>query len=90
MRLLRGQGPNPDLFDPERERALLEMMVRQGPLVDGVTGRPTATVDGLAFERYAEILTRLDTHQMCQGDTPSQCRVPAHPRLAVRPVPGAW
>jgi hypothetical protein len=47
------------LFDPGRERELLEVMVRQGPLVDGVTGRQTATVDGLAFERYGEILTRL-------------------------------
>ena len=59
VRLLRGHGPEPELFDLERERALLQRMVEDGPLVDGVTGRRTATVDGLAFERYAEILTRL-------------------------------
>jgi hypothetical protein len=59
VRLFRGQAPEPGPFDPERERALLEVMVRQGPLVDGVTGRQAATVDGLAFDRYAEILTRL-------------------------------
>jgi hypothetical protein len=34
-------------------------MVERGPLVDGVTGRPTVTVDGLGFERYAEALRRL-------------------------------
>ena len=27
-----------DLFDPDRERAILDVMVREGPLVDGVTG----------------------------------------------------
>jgi hypothetical protein len=59
VRLLRGHGPDPELFDPQRERALLEVMVRQGPLVDGVTGRQTMTVDGLAFDRHGEILTRL-------------------------------
>ena len=59
VRLLRGQGLDPELLDPERERALLEVMVQQGPLVDGVTGRQTATVDGLAFDRYAKVLTQL-------------------------------
>jgi hypothetical protein len=61
VRLLRGRAPDPELFDPESERALLEMMVRQGPLVDGVTARQTATVDGLEFDRHAEILKRLAT-----------------------------
>jgi hypothetical protein len=59
VRLLRGHAPEAELFDPERERALLQRMVEAGPLVDGVTGLQTATVDGLPFERYAEILTRL-------------------------------
>jgi hypothetical protein len=27
--------------------------------VDGVTGKPTVSVDGLAFERYAQPLQRL-------------------------------
>jgi hypothetical protein len=56
VRCLRGQPPAPDLFDPERERELLRVMVEQGPLVDGVTGKPTVSVDGLSFERYAEPL----------------------------------
>ena len=57
--LLRGRTPDPKLFDPETERALLQTMVEAGPLVDGVTGQQTATVDGLAFARYAAILPRL-------------------------------
>jgi hypothetical protein len=59
VRLLRGLAPEPGLFDGERERELLRVMVEQGPLVDGVTGKPTVTVDGLPFDRYAEPLRRL-------------------------------
>jgi hypothetical protein len=59
VRLLRGQPPQPGLFDPERERELLRLMVEHGPLVDGVTGRPTVSVDGLSFDRYAEPLRQL-------------------------------
>jgi hypothetical protein len=58
---LRGHPRSEDLFDPERERRLLQTMVEAGPLVDGVTGKPATSVDGLAFERYAEILPRLET-----------------------------
>lgn len=50
--VLRGILPQHDLFDPDRERAILEAMVRDGPLVDGVTGKQTATVDGLTWEEY--------------------------------------
>jgi hypothetical protein len=59
IRLLRGAKPDAELFEPERERELLRVMVEQGPLVDGVTGKPTVTVDGLDFEGYAELLRRL-------------------------------
>jgi hypothetical protein len=59
VRLLRGLKPDPELFDPDREQELLREMVERGPLVDGVTGQPTVTVDGLAFERYVEPLRRL-------------------------------
>jgi D-glutamate cyclase len=59
VRLLRGAGPDRDLFDVARERELLRVMVERGPLVDGVTGRPTVSVDGLAFERYADPLREL-------------------------------
>jgi hypothetical protein len=72
--LLRGLEPPPGLFDPERERCLLEAMVEQGPLVDGVTGRQAATVDGLSFDRYAEPLRRLggltgnpERHEKAEG-----------------------
>jgi hypothetical protein len=56
---LRGQRLPAALFDVERERDLLRIMVENGPLVDGVTARPTVSVDGLAFEDYARPLRRL-------------------------------
>jgi D-glutamate cyclase len=57
--VLRGVKPPADLFDPDRERAILEVMVREGPLVDGVTGKQTATVDGLTWDEYAKPLVRI-------------------------------
>lgn len=57
--VLRGVKPPPDLFDPDREREILEVMVREGPLVDGVTGQQTATVDGLTWDEYAKPLVRI-------------------------------
>jgi hypothetical protein len=56
---LKGKRPPPGLFDPDRERELLEVMVQRGPLVDGVTGEQAATVDGLAFERYVKVLEQI-------------------------------
>jgi hypothetical protein len=61
VRLLRGAPHDPSLFDPERERALLQIMVERGPLVDGRTGRQEATVDALPFDRYAKVLAGLGT-----------------------------
>jgi D-glutamate cyclase len=57
--VLRGCPLLRELFDPEREHSLLEIMVQHGPLVDGVKGQQTATVDGLSFEQYAAPLERL-------------------------------
>jgi D-glutamate cyclase len=57
--VLREVKPPADLFDPDREREILEVMVREGPLVDGVTGKQTATVDGLTWEQYAKPLLRI-------------------------------
>jgi hypothetical protein len=59
VRLLRGQTNARELFDPEKERHLLQIMVERGPLVDGVSGQRTATVDGIDFERYGEKLRQL-------------------------------
>ena len=56
VRLLRGPGRMSSLYDVERERELLRLMVDAGPLVDGVTGERTLTVDGLTFERYGRVL----------------------------------
>ena len=57
--VLRGMTPSRDLFDPDREREILEVMVREGPLVDGVTGKQTATVDGLSWADYTKPLVRI-------------------------------
>jgi hypothetical protein len=56
--LLRGEGDT-SLFDADRERELLGVMVEQGPLVDGVTGQKTASVDGLTWDQYAGPLVRM-------------------------------
>jgi hypothetical protein len=47
------------LFDADKERALLELLVERGPLVDGVSGQRTATVDGQSFDDYARPLRRI-------------------------------
>jgi D-glutamate cyclase len=57
--VLQRQPLPASLFDPERERELLRIMVEQGPLVDGVTAKQTVTVDGLTFDDYAEPLRRI-------------------------------
>jgi len=57
--LARGKPLDRDVFNPDRERSVLEAMVRHGPLVDGVSGKAEPTVDGLAFDRYIEPLTRV-------------------------------
>jgi hypothetical protein len=63
VRALHRANTDAELFDVDRERDLLRIMVEQGPLVDGVSGQPSISVDGLSFERYAEPLRRLGTLQ---------------------------
>lgn len=57
--ILRRQRLPALLFDIDHERELLRVLVEQGPLVDGVSGRQTVTVDGLSFDDYAEPLRRI-------------------------------
>ncbi len=57
--VLRGRRLPAALFDVERERDLLRIMVEEGPLVDGVTARATVSVDGLSFPDYARPLRLL-------------------------------
>ena len=57
--LLRGRRLPPSLFEAERERELLRVMVEEGPLVDGITARPTVSVDGLSFEDYIQPLRQM-------------------------------
>ena len=59
MYVLRGVKPPADLFDTDREREILEVMVRDGPLVDGVTGQQTPTADGLTWDEYVKPLIRI-------------------------------
>jgi hypothetical protein len=59
VRWLRDAPPVPELFDLDRERDLLQLMIDRGPLVDGMSGEQTLTVDGFAFDRCAEPLRRL-------------------------------
>ncbi|HKB02687.1 MAG TPA: glutamate cyclase domain-containing protein, partial [Gemmataceae bacterium] len=49
----------PGLYFSDLHETTLKSMVHNGPLVDGVTGQPTATVDGLAFQEYAKPLARI-------------------------------
>jgi hypothetical protein len=57
--LLLGRQPPARLFDPQQEHTLLEIMVREGPLVDGVTGQPSVSVDGLSWEEYIRPLVSI-------------------------------
>ena len=57
--VLRGVKLPTELFDPDGERRTLQRMVEAGPLVDGVAGRPEATVDGLTWEDYSQVLTEI-------------------------------
>lgn len=59
VRFLKNADFDPNLFDLEFEQDLLRHMVDEGPLVDGISGQSTVTVDGLGFEKYAEILKKI-------------------------------
>ena len=61
VRLLRHAPMEPSLFSPEKEFEILEGMVEGGPLVDGISGLAAPTVDGLQFDQYAEMLSKLST-----------------------------
>jgi hypothetical protein len=59
VRRLRNVPSDENTFDPELEKTLLETMVEEGPLVDGVSGLPTVTVDGLPIDVYLKPLKLL-------------------------------
>lgn len=48
-------------LDPARDEAILTAMVRHGPAVDGVIGRPALSVDGLPMAVHHERLRELRT-----------------------------
>jgi hypothetical protein len=47
------------IFDADSQLSVLESLVSQVPLVDGVTGHATATVDGLTWEEYIQPLNTI-------------------------------
>lgn len=54
------QTPSNTWWDVSLEQDILRVMVEEGPLIDGVSGQRTATVDGLDFERYAAPLRTIE------------------------------
>jgi hypothetical protein len=67
VRLLRSAPRDPALFDVDRERGILEKMVRGGPLVDGLSGKQEPTVDGISFDDYAAVLSKLEQILSAKG-----------------------
>jgi hypothetical protein len=59
VRLLQAEPHDAELYDLERERELLRIMVDRGLLVDGASGEPTIMVDSLSFDTYAAPLRRM-------------------------------
>lgn len=57
--LVRGGPLDEVLFDADTEWRILRTMVERGPLVDGKTARRKATVDGIDFPAYIEVLPRI-------------------------------
>ena len=45
-----------DGMDPALDRAILEATVRDGPAVDGVTGRQEATIDSIDGAKHRQML----------------------------------
>jgi hypothetical protein len=52
VNLLHGESDLQNLLDEWTEEAILRRMVEKGPLVDGVSGKQSVSVDGLTFDRY--------------------------------------
>jgi D-glutamate cyclase len=59
VRHLRKAPADPALYDIGIEERLLQAMVHAGPLVDGVSAKRTATVDGIPFDQYSAPLRHL-------------------------------
>ncbi len=65
---LRADAVAPANGNEEELRELIERLVRDAGLVDGVTGRREATVDGLPLETYLQVFSGI--RSACLGDTP--------------------
>jgi hypothetical protein len=56
---LSNGGMKGSLFDPDAEHDLWDRVLRRAPLVDGMTGQVTLTVDGLPWPDYIRVMSRL-------------------------------
>jgi D-glutamate cyclase len=52
VHMLRQGRDTMELLSESTERAILQAMIERGPLVDGVSGQQTMSVDGVPFNRY--------------------------------------
>ena len=57
--LQSGRAFHRDSFSVESESNCLQAMMEKGPLVDGVTGKPTLSVDTVPLERYLQTLREM-------------------------------
>jgi hypothetical protein len=58
-RLLSGRPLTAADYDASREQEVIDSMVQKGRLVDGMTGRPSLSVDGVEFDRYIKALAEI-------------------------------
>jgi hypothetical protein len=56
---LRGRMDLSATWDADHQRNLIETLVRNSPVVDGVTKRHEATVDGLSLDEYLQPLSEI-------------------------------
>ena len=61
---LKGRRDLITAWDEERERQLIEKLVREGGAIDGLTRRCEATVDGLALDVHLGVLARIRSATM--------------------------
>jgi hypothetical protein len=58
-RLLKGTPLPAEMFSRDHEYRVIESMVQAGPLVDGMTGVQSVTVDGIDFDEYLQPLRQI-------------------------------
>jgi hypothetical protein len=57
--LAKGRLEVLETVTPEQEGIVLDYLVRHGPAVDGITGKPDHSVDGIEFDDYMKVVERI-------------------------------